>query len=346
MEEVRREDCPVGENKGPNETQTNLAPSYSPSPSDTSSEISELTVVDVRDKASFGFEEGSVSSTIDHLLTYSNPVWYFCLGFLMFSGGVLMWFSYQDKFESDKRFWINQVLKYLLINVIQYFCSILVRNYSVKVNYTRKIVHISYFIWPQILDHLVLNYSGNVYSEIWNIYLVLLLLFFVSEPFRNRISIIQTLYLSVDRPEDRPYTLVWFSTQIIATLIVFAPFVVYFERRDYGRLVFIPILINGLGDGLAEPVGVRFGKHKYRTSSCLSNRVYTRSYEGSLCVFVVSLITVACYYNHLNLNQYIFCLLTIPITSTFVEAVAPHTWDSPLIYLAVLVLLTFAIDCL
>ena len=70
-------------------------------------------------------------------------------------------------------------------------------------------------------------------------------------------------------------------------------------------LIFIPILINGLADGLAEPVGITFGKHKYKTRACLSTRKYERSYEGSLCVFIVSTIIIAAYYEYISLEQYL-----------------------------------------
>merc|ERR1712007_28120 len=98
----------------------------------------------------------------------------------------------------------------------------------------------------------------------------------------------------------------------------------------------------GLADGLAEPVGVTFGKHKYTTRACLSEKKYERSYEGSFCVFLVSLIIVICYYNYMNIHQYIFNILTIPITTTFVEAFSPHTWDSPLIFFNVCSLLSIS----
>lgn len=281
------------------------------------------------------------NNTIDSLIKYSSGIWWATLLFLTISGSILLWFSYVYKLQSGRLFWINQCLKYLVITVIQYLCSLAVIHRNIKVNYTRKIVHISYFIWPQILDRLLIRYDKNIYSDLWNIYIILLLLFVISKPVRNKFRIIETMYRSVDRPEDRPYTLVWFSTQIIATLAVFLPFVVYFNNRGQDRLLYIPILINGIGDGLAEPIGIRFGKHQYTTKSLLSDREYTRSYEGSACVFTVSLIVILCYYHDFTKYQYAYCVTTIPIMSTLVEAYSPHTWDAPLIYLTVFTLLVF-----
>ena len=244
--------------------------------------------------------------------------------------------------DLDKYFWINQVTKYIIVSIIQYFMALLVVYKNVKVNYTRKVIHVSYFMIPQLLDILLIKYEKNKYTEFWNVWIILFLLLLLSEPIRNKIVIIDTMFKAVDRPEDRPYTLIWFSSQIITTLAVIIPFSVYFSRIDKIGLVFIPILVNGLADGLAEPVGIRFGKHKYRTRACLSRRKYERSYEGSLCVFLVSLIIILCYYGYMAIYQYIFCCLTIPIITTATEAYSPHTWDSPCIFFVVCGLLVLS----
>ena len=244
--------------------------------------------------------------------------------------------------DVDKYFWINQITKYFIISIIQYIMALLVIYKNVKVNYTRKVIHVSYFMVPQLLDIILIEYEKNKYTEFWNVWIILFLLLLLSEPVRNRIKIIDTMFKAVDRIEDKPYTLIWFSSQIITTLIVIIPFSVYFSRIDKIGFVFIPILINGLADGLAEPVGIRFGKHKYKTKACLSTREYERSLEGSLCVFIVSLIIILCYYHYMTIYQYIFCGLTIPIITTFTEAYSPHTWDSPCIFFVVSGLLTIS----
>lgn len=242
----------------------------------------------------------------------------------------------------DYKFGINQLIKYLVISIIQYLMALLVIQKEVKVNYTRKVIHISYFIIPQLLDIIFLKYEKNKFTEMWNIWIILFLLLMLSEHIRNKIHILNKMFKAVDRPEDQPYTLIWFSSQIISTLIVVIPFSVYFSKIDRIGLIFIPILINGLADGLAEPIGIAFGKHKYKTKACLSKREYERSYEGSFCVFIVSTIILLAYYNYMSINEYIFNVLTIPILTTLTEAFSPHTWDSPLIFFVVSSLLTIS----
>nr|QFG74334.1 MAG: hypothetical protein [Megaviridae environmental sample] len=246
-------------------------------------------------------------------------------------------------YDIDYKFGLNQVIKYVLISIIQYLMALLVEYKNAKVNYTRKVIHISYFIFPQLLDIVFFKYKKNIFTELWNIWIIFFLLILLSKHVRDKISIIDFMFKAVDRPEDRPYTLIWFSSQIIATLIVLAPFTIYFNEVDKIGFVFIPILINGLADGLAEPVGIRFGKHKYKTKACLSNKVYERSYEGSFCVFIVSTIIILSYYGYMNLYQYIFNVLSIPIIVTLTEAFAPHTWDAPLIFLVTSGLLSLSL---
>jgi len=98
-------------------------------------------------------------------------------------------------------------------------------------------------------------------------------------------------------------------------------------------LLLIPILINGLGDGLAEPIGVRFGKHHYQTRALFSQRTYTRSLEGSACVFISAVLAILLFADQFSQLQLVIALTIIPPIMTLTEAISPHTWDSPFLYL-------------
>ena len=89
---------------------------------------------------------------------------------------------------------------------------------------------------------------------------------------------------------------------------------------------------------LAEPVGVRFGRHKYTTTALYYkgkfwNGQFTRSYEGSACVYIVSLITVACNYHTFTLTQLCLTITLLSFLMTIAEAKAPHTNDGPFLAL-------------
>ena len=100
------------------------------------------------------------------------------------------------------------------------------------------------------------------------------------------------MFLSFDRPEDRPNTLLWLTTQTAVGYLIVIPIIIYFFKIGYEDLLLIPILVNGIGDGLAEPIGVRFGRLKYKTYALFSKIKYERTIEGSACVFFTSIIVL------------------------------------------------------
>ncbi len=232
--------------------------------------------------------------------------------------------------ETD--YWIHITVLHCCFLLLFYLCGLLVQHYSIRVNYTRKIMHFSLFFLPQFLLS-YFPYQSTIFTGIVNAILTMLVLALFIKPIRNTISIINTMFVSIDRPEDRPYTLLWLSTQFLASYLVLMPLIYYLNQHQLRELLYIPILIIGLGDGLAEPVGVRFGRHQYKTRALFSSRRYTRSIEGSLCVFIVSLLAILGYQDLFITTQLIAALIAIPPIMTLTEAFSPHTWDSPFLYL-------------
>ena len=237
-------------------------------------------------------------------------------------------------------FWINQLTKYISIFIIQLVCGLLVKLKNIKTNYTRTIMHISYFIIPQLLDTLIIPFDKTIYTELWNITIIYILLLLMLDKIRNKFNIFKIMYSAIDRPEDRPYTNFWFITQLSVSLPIIMGFSVLFSSFNSNYLIFIPIYILAFGDGLAEPIGTKFGKNKYKVKGFLVNETYTRSIEGSLCVYFVSLISILGYYTYFSKASLTFCLTTVPYLLTLVEAFSPHTWDNPLILLSGYILMT------
>ena len=106
--------------------------------------------------------------------------------------------------------------------------------------------------------------------------------------------------------------------------------------QSYERIALISItaIVASIGDGLAEPIGVRFGKHKYNVKALFSEKIYSRSIEGSLCVFLTGVFSVIFMHDNLNSLEFFFALIIIPLALTLTEAFSPHTWDGPFIVLA------------
>jgi dolichol kinase len=106
----------------------------------------------------------------------------------------------------------------------------------------------------------------------------------LSQPLRKRSAFLRTVFAAIDRPEDRPYTLPWLLSSTAATWAVIVAWLLLLPANTYVYLM-IALLISGIGDALAEPVGLRFGRHKYAVRALGSDRMYTRSLEGSACVW-------------------------------------------------------------
>ena len=64
-----------------------------------------------------------------------------------------------------------------------------------------------------------------------------------------------------------------------------------------------------------------------------SKKTYYRSIEGSLCVFLTGIFSVIFMHDHLNDMEFIFALAIMPLALTLTEALSPHTWDAPFIWL-------------
>ena len=87
----------------------------------------------------------------------------------------------------------------------------------------------------------------------------------------------------------------------------------------------------GLGDAIGEPVGARFGKHRYRVFSRAAVPA-TRSFEGSAAVCLASAFALALAVAaspQLALGPFGWVkIAAIAIISALTEAVSPHGWDN------------------
>lgn len=233
--------------------------------------------------------------------------------------------------QMNNTFAIHQITLVTLLLCIYYAAGKLVLDRGIKVNYTRKINHFSIFFLPMLLN-LIFEYQKTTLTRGIGLFVGILTLAFFVAPLRARSKIISTMFLSFDRPEDRPHTLLWLTTQYIAATIVIIPLVIYLNSINKPQLALIPILINGLGDGLAEPIGVRFGRMKYRARALFSDKLYVRSIEGSSCVFIVGILSVIALKDSFTHMQFLTAITLIPLSTTLAEAYSPHTWDTPFIY--------------
>lgn len=236
-------------------------------------------------------------------------------------------------------FWVSEVGKLLLECSIGLVGGLVVVYKNIKVNYTRKIQHLFAYLLP-LLFHLFISKPASetglykpVISAVWGYWFVLLAFLVVIYPLRTRSRIIFIMFSCLDRPEDRPHTLKWIVTQVVLGYVIIQTFTwycAYSNRLDAQALSFIFVLTTGVGDGLAEPVGIAWGTFKYKTRALCSSRSFTRSLQGSACVFLVCAICCAGFYHTWdNWLQFVVAILVIPLVMTLAEAFSPHTWDTP-----------------
>jgi phytol kinase len=254
------------------------------------------------------------------------------------------------------------------VNVAFGFIGFFVIRFGMPVAVSRKILHLLLVgIVPLLTVHSTeaeggnssvgsmgqeLNRSNTIAAEVWGVAVWSNLAVQISnlsmlKPIRRLpyIGVLpRTAFAAFDRPEDRPWTLLWQMTQIVAILAVETPMIYWTIAKDAGLLRYLAPLAVGLGDGLAEPIGKRFGKHKYSAYALFTRKKFTRSYEGSANVYFWTLMGVLVAIPQLNIAQVLFLAILLPPAVTLAESFSPHGWDNPFMFGTIWIFLAAAVE--
>jgi phytol kinase len=131
------------------------------------------------------------------------------------------------------------------------------------------------------------------------------------------------LYEAIARESDAPRRTYFIVVPYVATLAGGL-----LSNAAFGSAAIFGYLVAGLGDAVGEPVGTRFGRHRYRVPSA-RGVVSHRSVEGSVAVFAVSLLAIGA--AQLALKGAVgepLTLSALALAVTLVEAISPHGWDN------------------
>jgi phytol kinase len=142
---------------------------------------------------------------------------------------------------------------------------------GVAVPYTRKIFHFGIFTGAAVTHSLWGLPGTNAFGA------VLACVVLVAVLRGDRDPIYRVLARETDRPRRTMFILLpLFTTALggLASALLTGPYAT------------VGYLVSGWGDAVGEPVGTRWGKHKYRVPS-LGGVPATRSLEGSAAVFLV-----------------------------------------------------------
>ncbi|MGQ4913301.1 MAG: hypothetical protein ACP6IU_00985 [Candidatus Asgardarchaeia archaeon] len=206
-------------------------------------------------------------------------------------------------------------LSVLIVITIFVLTSYLKKKYNLRTNYTRKIIHMLLFLIGWCIGFFI----GFSYLIIYGVAIALVGIPIVILGEGN------PLYEAVARPEDNPnrslFLILPYITSVLGALCL--RFLVF----DY---YFIGILVAGVSDAVAEPIGVRYGHHRYRVPS-VSTKVSYRSIEGSFAVFTSAMvITFLFTVGVFNINPVIayFVSLISGLFTAIVEAISPHGLDN------------------
>jgi phytol kinase len=202
---------------------------------------------------------------------------------------------------------------------------------GVRTGYTRKIFHFAIFSSAALVQSLWGTPALFVFGGATS-----LVIFYAV--FRGSGHL---LYEAMARERDEPHRTYFIVAPYFATLVGGV-----MSNVLFGPTAVVGYLTAGLGDAIGEPVGVRFGRHRYRVPSLRSVKT-TRSLEGSAAVFVVCMAAITlglALAPHLHVtSQALYMVPLLAAACALVEAVSPHGWDNAFLQVvpAFLVSVTF-----
>jgi phytol kinase len=185
---------------------------------------------------------------------------------------------------------------------------------QVRTAYTRKIFHFSIFT------------MASVVQLIWHLPGVVVLgsvvtLFVLHAAWRGDGF---PLYEALARPADAPHRTVFIIVPLLTTIIGGVV-----TNSLFPHVAFIGYLVCGWGDAVGEPIGSRWGRHRYRVPS-LSGVPATRSMQGSAAVFVVGSIAamLGFYAYGATTAHLIVAGVACGLAGAIVEALSNHGLDN------------------
>ncbi|HEX6914064.1 MAG TPA: hypothetical protein VF145_02405 [Chitinophagaceae bacterium] len=186
---------------------------------------------------------------------------------------------------------------------------------GVRTPYTRKIFHFLVFTLAGLLHY----YYGLKAATLLGMIISFLVLLAVIVG--NR----WWFYLAMARETDQPHEKKFILLPLLATIAGGIASNLLFPSTAY-----IGYFVGGWGDAVAEPVGTRWGRHRY-TVPTLFGVPATRSIEGSVAVMAAGTIITAIillYATSLTAGTCILYALICGLSSSLVEAASSHGLDN------------------
>ncbi len=202
----------------------------------------------------------------------------------------------------------------IYIAIVAFLTGFLKVKFKVRTAYTRKLFHFFVFTAAAILQVLL----GLQATVVFGVFVVLVVFFAVIKGKEN------ALYKALARESDEPYATRFIVLPLLATAAGGVLSNIFFPA-----FAFIGYLVGGWGDAIGEPVGSRWGKHKYRVPTLFGVKA-TRSLEGSLAVFLVCALICYGVFSFLSYSTptALIYALTVAFCATLTEAFSSHGLDN------------------
>lgn len=192
------------------------------------------------------------------------------------------------------------------------------RRRGVRVAYTRKVFHFGIFTGAGAV-HAVWGLPGtNVYGG------VVAVVVLVAVWLGDGCALYEALARDSDRPHRSLFILVPLATTAVGGLA---------SALLAGPYATVGYLVAGWGDAVGEPMGSRWGRHRFRVPS-LAGVPAQRSWEGSGAVLVASWLAATVALGALGAQHLLLVALACAVVGTVVEALSHHGLDNLTIQVA------------
>jgi phytol kinase len=196
------------------------------------------------------------------------------------------------------------------------FAAYLKTRICLRTGYTRKVFHALIFISAVVVQ----AFGGFVAVCVFGMMVSLVVGLAVFRGPNDR------LYEALAREQDGPARTYYIVIPYFATLIGGLA-----SNLLFGPLALVGYLVGGLGDAAGEPIGTRWGRHRYLSGAGGRAKV-TKTFEGSIAVLTASMMALSlgvAITPELNFDlRSVIALPLIAVVCTLVEALSPRGWDN------------------
>jgi phytol kinase len=191
---------------------------------------------------------------------------------------------------------------------------------GVRTPYTRKIFHFVIFTTASVLQATLGLPAVTLFGSIVSV--VVLYAVWRGEGF--------PLYEALARQTDAPHRTLFVMVPLVTTAVGGLAANLLFPAHAY-----LGYLVGGWGDAIGEPVGTRYGRHRYSVPSLAGVRA-TRSLEGSAAVMGMGILaaTLALLAGGLPVSTALGVGALCGLAGALVEAFSSHGLDNLTVQLA------------